>query len=275
MKEDILRAIQRLGMEHAEICAHCSMRSFAHAIQADALIDCFLQMGCTILVPAFSDQYEARPIPAYMPEQNGAGDYSYFLQQHYAPSPPFSTVSREITLEEMGVFAQRVLLRAGSQRGNHPLNSFAALGPSAGRLVRSQTPRNVYAPLAQLCQDDGYVLLMGTTLNSATMLHYAEQLAGRTPFLRWAQGEAGRVVPALAGSCSEGFWRLGAALEGCARRIQVGKSDWVCYPAKEMAEICRAQIAEHPEITHCGDPDCARCNDALKGGPDLGGIEWA
>lgn len=274
MKEEILRAISRLGIENAAICAHCSLRSFGRRVEADTLIDAFLQQGCTLLVPAFSDQYEARPVPQYMPKQNGAGDYSYFLHKQYPPMPPFDTASKQITAEEMGVFAQRVLLREQSQRGNHPLNSFAALGPCAGRLVRGQTARQVYEPLAQLCREGGYVLLMGVGLGSATLIHYAEQLAGRTPFLRWAQGEGGRVVPVLAGSCSEGFFRLEAALEGCARRARVGGSDWVCYPAKEMAEICRAQIAAHPEITHCGDPACERCGDAQKGGPELEGIEW-
>lgn len=274
---NITDAIHALGLDGAEVCIHASMKSFGQPVKggADAIIDAFLEKGCTILVPTFSNQYEAPPVPSFMPEQNGAGDYSYFLEQEYGAARPFDTASQEITAEEMGVFPQRVLLREGRVRGNHPLNSFTALGGSAERLVGGQTARDVYAPLRQLYDDDGFVLLMGVGLTSATIIHCAEQLAGRTPFLRWAYGQSGKTVPVLAGGCSEGFGHFEKALEGYARRAIVGESRWVCYRARDILDVCKERISADPNITHCGDPSCNRCNDAVKGGPDLKGGCWA
>lgn len=47
----------------------------------------------------------------------------------------------------------------------------------------------------------------------------------------------------------------------------VGKSLWRCFRARDMADICSRLIIENPQITHCGDLACERCNDAVLGGP--------
>lgn len=271
---DIRNAIAALGLQGCDICIHSSMRSFGEPVPGgtSAIIDAFLSENCTIMVPAFSDMYEARPIPELMLPQNGAGDHSYFLDREYEPIAPFTTASREITTEEMGAFARDVLRHPGSVRGSNPLNSFAALGGHAERLVSGQTAANVYAPLAQLCHDDGFVLLMGVGLTSATIIHYAEQLAGRTPFIRWAHDLAGNVIPVSTGSCSEGFGHFDEILTPYAKTVIVGTSRWTCFRARDIAAVCRDAILHDPMITHCGDPDCSRCNDAVLGGPDTSGL---
>lgn len=273
-KNDILRAIEALKISGCDVCIHSSMRSFGCPVSGgtSAILDAFLECGCTVMTPAFSDMYEARPVPEFMPLQNGAGDYSYFLGQTYTDIPPFTTESREISTEDMGVFAREVLLHKDSLRGNNPLNSFAAVGPDAARLVAGQSPRDVYAPFRALCERDGYVLLMGTGLESATIIHYAEQLAGRTPFVRWSKDAAGKTIPVSVGSCSEGFGKLSSAVEHLARRTTVEKSKWTLYPAREMALACSAAIQKDPMVTHCGNAYCSRCSDAVKGGPDITGI---
>lgn len=265
------QVIEAWGIGRAEICIHASMRSFGCRIEggADALIDLFLQKGCTVMAPTFSDQYEACPVQPYMPPRNGAGDYSWFLSRQYEDYPPFDSASKEISVEDMGVFSQRVLLRAGSVRGNHPLNSFTALGGRAGRLVSGQTPLDVYAPFRQLYEDGGYLLLMGAGLTSATVIHYAEQLAGRTPFIRWARGQSGLVMPISVGGCSEGFGHFGSKLEQYARKAIVGQSRWACWRARDIVDVCQAAILQNPSITHCQNLQCSRCSDAVKGGPDF------
>lgn len=35
----------------------------------------------------------------------------------------------------------------------------------------------------------------------------------------------------------------------------------------EIQAALAAAIRADPQITHCGNPDCERCNDALLGGP--------
>lgn len=225
---DIYYAIDFLNLNNKEICIHSSMKSFGEHIEGgvDAIIDLFISSGCTILAPTFSDMYETKPIEGYMPLQNGAGDYSYFLEKEYENIEPFNRKSKEITVEDMGILAKRVLDSKGSIRGNHPLNA-------------------------------------------ATIIHYAEQLAGRNPFIRWAKNEVGEVIPCLVGGCSEGFGNLEESLKNYAKKITVGQSNWTCYKARHIVNICREVIISNPHITHCGDYYCHRCNDAEKGGPDI------
>ena len=172
----------------------------------------------------------------------------------------------------MGIFARAVLNHPQSVRGNHPLNSFTAVGPNARQLVERQSAKDVYAPLWDLVEADGLVLMMGTDLTSATIIHFAEQMAGRNPFIRWALGPAGEVIPVAAGSCSDGFGNFAELLESEMKATEVGNSRWLCCTAKAIVMICCEAIHMNPMITHCGDPECGRCNDAVKGGPDWNGI---
>lgn len=273
---DLVSAINALGIGGSDVCIHSSLRSFRAGLDcgAEGIIDAFLSQGCTIMVPAFSDMYGAKPTGRYMPENNGAGDYSFFLNRAYPPIEPFDVSSRELSLEKMGTLSKCVLAHEGSVRGNHPLNSFAALGGNARALAAGQTGRDVYAPFAQLCAGGGYVLLMGVGLTSATILHYAEQKAGRTPFVRWARDKGGNVIPVSAGSCSRGFEHFRSILEPCAGHVNVGGSEWVCWKAADMAAVCSAAIRNNPQITHCGGSSCDRCGDAVRGGPVLGPGFW-
>lgn len=274
-KADVQTAIRTLGLSGSPVCVHASIGSLGDWLEGGlpGLIQSFLGEGCTLLAPSFSDQFQAPPERPYMPLQNGAGDYSFFQNQSYGETI-FSPQSNDICLEEMGLFSQAVLHHPRRIRGNHPLNSFTALGPQASRLAKPQTPREVYAPLAQLCHLNGFVLLLGVTLTRATILHFAEQLAGRTPFVRWARNQKGQVIPVSVGGCSEGFMNLHKHVLPLEKTVVVGKSLWRSYPAKDMAKICQKAIEANPSITHCGDPNCDRCNDGIKGGPLIAPGFW-
>lgn len=276
LKSEIWDAVNTLGISHSEVCVHSSMRSLGDQVEGGikGLIEAFLGNGCTLLVPTFSDMFEAKPVERYMPERNGAGDYSFLLNKSYEEEKRFSVSSQELTVEEMGAFPLHILKDPRRVRGNHPLNSFTALGERAEALVRGQTPRDVYAPLEQLTDDGGFVLLIGVSLTSATIIHYAEQLAGRNPFIRWARNVDGHVIPVSAGGCSEGFQHFQEHLRPFEKTATVGKSLWRCYRAGDVVETCRKLIAGDPTITHCGDALCDRCNDAVKGGPKLGDGFW-
>ena len=97
----------------------------------------------------------------------------------------------------MGAIPAEVVRRPGRARGGHPLCSVAAIGPDAARIVAGQVSDDVYAPLRGLAESDGSLVLLGVGLTSATLLHLAEEGAGRTLFRRWARGADGeiRMVP--------------------------------------------------------------------------------
>lgn len=258
-------AITQLELAGKPVCIHSSLRSFG--CKVEGLLESFLDAGCTVLVPTFSDQYEAPPVPEYMPEQNGAGDYSYFFTKEYENMGAYTPDSNLLSVEDMGRFPQMVLEHAGRARGDNALNSFAAIGPLAQMLISGQTNDDVYAPLQKLYELDGYVLLMGTDLTTATAIHYAEQMADRMPFVRWARGEKGTTIPVRAGGCSEGFEKLAEILKPYEIRTTVHNSLWRCYRVRDLVDVCATAFCNDPYVAHCGDAECSRCNDAAKGGP--------
>lgn len=263
----IAEGIAQMGLAGKPVSIHASMRSFGQPVHG--LLEEFLKADCTVLVPSFTDMYEAPPVPEWMPERNGAGDYSYFFQKGYEDCGAYTPASNAVTVEEMGVFSRMVVENPQRFRGNHAFNSFAAVGKHAEMLVQGQTNEDVYAPLRQLYEMDGWMLLMGVDLRSATEIHFAEQMAGRRPFIRWAKGAAGKTIPVRAGGCSEGFEKLADRLAPMERKVQVGESLWRCWRVRDLVDACVAAIRENPMITHCGDPECSRCNDAVLGGPEI------
>jgi hypothetical protein len=133
-------------------------------------------------------------------------------------------------------------------------NSFTAIGPIAGQLIRDQAALKVYAPLKALAAAGGEVVLMGVGLDSMTLLHLAERRAGRTLFRRWAKGRDGKPIAVEAGSCSRGFPRLEPVLGPLGRERIVGHSRWRVFPARPTSEAAAGAIRSTPMITRCDDP---------------------
>ncbi len=274
VEQDFLNAIDTLKIQNSSVLIHSSMKSFGAKIDGNAntIINAFLKRNCTIITPSFT--YDNEISPALDILQNGIGDGSYYKLRENLPIKCFDVNSKDLSVEHMGIFAKTVLQNENSIRGNHALNSFTALGENAKALVKDQNNKDVYAPLKKLCEDDGYVLLMGTSLESATIIHYAEQLAGRTLFVRWAYDKNKKPIPLAVGSCSDGFDNLYGVLKDYASEITVGSSKWFCYKAKDIVKVCADYIKKHPEITHCNNKNCDRCNDAILGGPILNKDFW-
>jgi aminoglycoside 3-N-acetyltransferase len=116
---------------------------------------------------------------------------------------------------------------------------------------------------------NGFMLLVGVELDKLTLLHLAEKEAGRRLFRRWANDPNGRAIAVEVGGCSAGFHNLEPALRSVIQVITVGQSVWKLLPAPQTLAHAIAAIRANPEITHCGDPTCERCNDAVAGGPLL------
>jgi aminoglycoside 3-N-acetyltransferase len=233
---------------------------------ADAVLDGLLAAGCTILVPAFTGSYAVVPPDDMLVERNGWDAASNVDGPNSARV--FSPATTDIDAD-MGGIPAALVARAERRRGNHPLDSFAALGPRADHLVSGQRLEDVYAPLRELEQAGGWVVLMGVPLTRMTLLHLAEERAGRSLCVRWARGVDGSVVPCRVGTCSEGFAALDAVLEPIMHSVKVGGSLWRTYPAAETLELAADAIRRHPAMTHCGNPACERCDDAVAGGPLL------
>jgi len=170
---------------------------------------------------------------------------------------------------DMGAIPAALVAWPERARGNHPLDSFTAVGPHAAELVAEQTPLDAYAPLRALIRLRGFVLLIGVGLERLTLLHLAEKEAGRVLFRRWANDQYGQPMAVEVGGCSEGFGKLERHLRHLMRQTTVGQSKWTLLDARQLLTHAAAAIRSNPEITHCDVAECDRCNDAVKGGPIL------
>lgn len=279
-------ALRALGLAERPVCVHASLRSFgagdgagdgaggAGVIDggAQTVVQAFLAEGCTLLAPSFTYDFARVPPPALRVPRNGIHYDRPYPGGAAGAARIYTPASREID-RDMGAIAAAVARHPARVRGDHPLNSFSAVGPLAARLVAGQAPLAVYAPLAALAEAGGAVLLMGVGLESMTLLHLAEEVAGRVPFRRWANDAAGRPQMVQAGGCSDGFGRLAPVVQPWQREGRVGQSRWQVFAAGPALDAAAAAIRADAQSTHCGNPDCERCNDAAAGGPILGDRE--
>jgi aminoglycoside 3-N-acetyltransferase len=178
----------------------------------------------------------------------------------FSPATPFVS-------KEMGAIPNWVAATARRRRGNHPLNSFAALGPDADPIICGQSSFDVYSPLKGVVRLGGAVALLGVGLTSMTLIHLAEHNAGRALLVRWARLASGSVVPTRTGSCSRGFERFADLLSPAETTIDVGSSHWRVFDAALVLDLATREIVRNPRITVCDDPTCARCAAMVAGGP--------
>ena len=257
-----------MGLHGQVVCLHSSLRSFGHVEGgATTLIQSFLDEGCTLLVPTFSSAFEIAP-PQHLQFRRNGWDYNAAIQQNNAPAKIYNPAVLDID-RSMGVVPATTLSWPGAVRGNHPLDSFTAIGAHAGKLVANQSPSDVYAPLEVLSKMNGFVVLIGVGLERMTLLHLAEKQAGRTLFRRWANNAHGDAIAVEVGSCSEGFGKLEPHLPRLMRVTCVGTSRWIVIRADQALACASAAIRDNPELTHCTVETCNRCEDAVKGGPIL------
>lgn len=265
----VRQGLRDLGLSGRAVCVHSSLRSFGRLRGgAAAFVDACLSEQCTVVVPTFSWTAFAVAAPIDLrPSRNGT-DYSWIPSS--TGRDPYTPDSPRLDAEEMGAIPADVLKRADHRRGDHPLCSFTAVGPLAAQLVDGQSWTDTYAPLRELTNRDGAVLLVGVDLTSMTLLHLAEAAAGREPFRRWALGNDGQVHAVPVGGCSNGFRQLRHALDLCMTATQVGASTWLASDASCALSEATAAIRSDPTITMC-TARCERCVDATAGGPLLPG----
>lgn len=265
---DLTEAIESLTLEDACLCVHASLKSFG-LVQggADQIIDLFLEHGCTLVVPTFTEGNTVPPPRGYRLKQNGSS-----LYDGANPSPIFAyplSYARDNTAIDrtMGTLPATILRRPQRVRGNHPHSSFAAIGPLAQRIIQEQRPKDWLAHFRELIKLQGKVLLMGVGLDRMTLVHLAEQEAGRRPFIRHAISDTGDAIEVQVGTCSRGYKKLEPHIKHLAVHKRVGTSCWQVFDASAVLEAATKAILDDPFITHCGDSTCERCNDAVLGGP--------
>lgn len=258
---EIVEAMTRLGAAGRPVCVHASLRSFGGlAAGPDTVIDGVLEAGATLLVPTSSFRTCMAPRPAGVSRRpfNAEDDGSV---PDAMPAIPYSRHGTFID-PAMGALPARVLHRPGHLRGDHPLSSFTALGPSADALISGQRPLDVYAPLRALAERDGLVVGMGVGLDTITLIHLAERRAGLRLLRRWARTGDG-VIECEHGGCSRGFERLAGAVAGVETAATVGDGMWRVWPAAGLLDRAAEALKRDPTAGTCTSPGCERCQDLV------------
>jgi len=270
--DDLAAGIDRLGLANRVIEIHVSLRSFPSVVGGPmTLADAFLSAGCTLVVS--TGAHEAFRVPAPRDDRPVRNGLDYDLEDALAlrsPPPGLTDVYDETRSETdpwLGVTPAYVASRPDRVRCKRPVGNFCALGPRAQELIASEMAADVFGPLRALVACDGMVLLMGVTLTRMTFLHLAEVEAGRRPFVHWARGKDGRSIRYMGGKCSEGFDNLAAELAPYEVVTTVGASRWRLFSAADVLVVAASAIRRDPSITHCSNPTCVECEDAVAGGP--------
>jgi len=157
----------------------------------------------------------------------------------------------------MGVLPELLRQHPLAKRSSHPILSLTGIG--VDKILASQTLKNPLAPLHDLYEADGYVLLLGVGHSVNTTLHFAEKLAGRRTFIRWALTPDGAVeCPGFPG-CSMGFDMAAVYLADLTRCVRIGSALVRALPVREMVITAATLIREDPVALLCEDPGCERC----------------
>ena len=265
---EVAGALRELGIERRPIEVHVSVRSFGGLEDGPAtIVDGVLAAGSTVLAATMApDLFGIAAPPGDRPSRNGI-DYSIAGDEQPEESIGAYDPTRTEVSDWLGAFSAHVAARPDRIRCRYASGEFSAVGPLASRLIGAETDADVFGPLRALVKENGAVVLMGVGLTRMTLLHLAEVEAGRRPFIRWARGRDGRAVRVRAGECSEGFESLAPTLAPVERRLLVGASQWRVFPAREALELAGDAIRTNPSITHCPNPECVECADAIAGGP--------
>jgi aminoglycoside 3-N-acetyltransferase len=250
---DFLTAFRELGLNPAKpVIVHSSLSAFGEVQgSADTLLGALVSCFDSMIMPTFT--YKTMIIPEVGPAENairyGSGKDTNRLAEIFHQDTPADT--------EMGILAESLRIQPKASRSSHPILSFT--GMNAGSILASQTLKEPLAPIKMLADQDGWVLLMGVGQAANTSIHYAEGLAGRKQFTRWALTCDGIARCPRFPGCSQGFEQLNPYLDNLVRIVETGTAVIQAIPVVNLIDIVCDLLKENPLALLCEREDCERC----------------
>jgi len=250
---DLLLGLRDLHLADAPVIVHSSLKSFGQVEDgAVTVVSALAAAFGTVLVPTFT--YKTMITPLTGPENNAI---TYGSRQDQNKMAEFYTLRMPVD-PLMGSIPEMFRKHPRAKRSSHPIQSFA--GINAERFLAAQTLPDHLAPLGLLEKADGWALLLGVDHTVNTSIHFAEKLAGRRQFIRWALTPKGVVeCPGFPG-CSAGFQAIAADVEKFTRQVKIGNALVQAVPLKMLFKMVMMRIKKDPLALLCQQEDCARCN---------------
>lgn len=249
-KRDIVEGLHALGLKSGDsFVVHSSLRSMGTVEGgADTVVDAVLETAGpsgTVLMPVMT-----------------FGE----------PFDPARTPSR------CGLVTETFRRRPDAVRSLNPTHSIAGIGEDAIRLLSGHDrdlpygPNGPGSPLSRLADEDGYVVLLGVSHTSDTVLHLPHYLAG-LPFYEERRdvdvaGPDGswRKVSVLHPGRSHAFDNIDPYLDarGVERRVTIGTATVRCARAGDIVATALEALKSNPTLLLCDSPECRYCSYTRK-----------
>jgi aminoglycoside 3-N-acetyltransferase len=254
---EFVNAFREVGLNPDQpVIVHASLSAVGEIRGgAETVLGALLAMVKGVMAPTFT--YKTMIIPEVGPENNacdyGSGKERNRLAEFYRPDMPADPF--------MGILPETIRKHPGARRSNHPLLSFA--GIKVDEALDAQTLAEPMEPIGVLARQNGIVLLIGVNHTVNTSIHYAERLAGRKQFIRWALTPQGiRECPGF-GGCSDGFEQAAPYLEPFTRSARLGEASMRAIQLAPMVETLTDLIKKQPQALLCGKAD-DRCESVRR-----------
>lgn len=250
---DLKTSFLSLGLTGKPVIAHASLKAFGWIEGgATTLLYALLDSTAALIMPTFT--YKTMITPEVGPPNNGLtygaeGDLNKMAE-------PFT---KDLPADpSMGIVPETLRQFQNARRTAHPIQSFT--GVRAEALLKTQTMDDHLAPIEALAGQGGWALLLGVDHTVNTSIHYAEKLAGRRQFTRWAL-LPDRIIecPGFPGD-SAGFNAIALDIEKDTRSIRAGNALVQAVPLDRLFAAVLDRIKQDPLALLCQRVDCERCN---------------
>ncbi len=262
---ELFSGFESLPIRGQAVIAHGSFKSLG-GVQGGprAVIDALIHACGSLIMPAFT--YRTIVTPLVGPPNNGmdyAAEEGRRLREDGNGTLDALSFERDLPAdEEMGILAETLRRHAGAKRSLHPILSFA--GVNADYTLERQTIYDPLAPIGVLAEKNAWVLLIGVDHTVNTSIHYAEKLAGRKQFVRWALTRR-RIVecPGFPGD-SSGFNEIAQYLDNDVVTATIGEARVQAIPLNRLLDRAKILLKTNPLALLCQRNECMRCNTARR-----------
>lgn len=245
-----------LGLRGQPAIAHASLKALGHLADGpEGLLGTVLDSVGSLIMPTFT--YKTMVTPPVGPPNNaltyGSDLDANRMAEPFRPNMPADPL--------MGILPETLRRHPQALRTRHPILSFS--GIRAESFLNTQTLLDPLAPIGALTRAGGWVLLLGVDHTVNTSIHYAELLAGRQQFTRWALNH-NRITecPGFPG-CSLGFQDIALDVDKVTRKTTIGNGLVRALPLQDLISVVVQRIEKDPFALLCDRQNCERCQ-ALK-----------
>lgn len=253
--DDLETGLQALDIDvSTPVIFHASLNSFGPIDgQVETMVMALTGMFNAWMIPAFT--YKTMIIPECGPDHNGI---TYGSGKDLNRMAEFFSADMEVD-KTIGITAEYLRKSPQVMRSMHPILSFCGFGVEDG--LEKQTLNEPLAPIGWLFEQSGCVILLGVDHTSNTSIHYAEKMAGRKQYIRWALTLDGILPCPNFPGCSQGFNQAERLLMPFSRQVKIGKAQVTAIPIKALVETVANMIKQTPGFLLCDNPTCERCKE--------------